>query len=138
MTAACGWRETLADLADAEVVHAHGSRALRRSLVCLALVGGSARVVASMLPGDGPSRAGLWRRADLVLAGPGARDAALEAGLERSRLRTVEGLGPPGAMPAAADTAVATAHRDVLASHRLRLSHRRRLERRGRVRRALR
>lgn len=138
VTAACGWRETLADVADAQVVHAHGARALRRSLVCLAIVGGSARVVASMLPGDGPSRAGLWRRADLVLAGPGAGDAALEAGVEPARLRSVRGLASPGSMAADAAAAVASAHRDVLASHRLRLAHRRRLEREGRVRRALR
>lgn len=136
------------------VVHAHGTDALRRAVVGLALSGRPTPVVASFSPGTdagadpatdpGDARAAavpvrLCRRAHLLLVGSAWREEALVVGVERSRLRVVEGAGEgDGAeegTPAAA--AVLAAYRAVHDSACRRLEYRRRLARRARVRRAL-
>lgn len=84
------------EAAGRDLVHAHSSHALQASVAALALAGAPARLVAARRL-DFPVRsAGVWRRADLVLAvSRAARRVLVGCGVEPSRVRVVhDGIDP--------------------------------------------
>lgn len=113
-----------------DLVHAHGSHALRAVVLALAASGAATRLVATRREEAPPRSPAPWRRADLVLVGSDAvRDALTAAGIGTARIRVVTPGNDPGATLAA--------YREVLGSWRRRREHARWMERAARASRAL-
>lgn len=123
-----------------DVVHAHGSCALRRAVVGLSLSGGPAPIVASLTDDEADSNTSiaLCRRAALLLLAPASFRRMGSAGLEPARLRLLDASRiEEGRLEAMLLEAAIAGYRAVVSSERLRRDYRRRLDRRGRVGRSL-
>lgn len=78
------------------VVHAHDGHAVQSVLLARAIAGGRAPVAASRRVDFPPRRAGVWQRADLIIAvSRRIRDVLLERGIDRRRVEVVySGIDP--------------------------------------------